>query len=152
MKQVLTTLIVLICTASLLGCTEMTRQDVGTLAGGVAGGLLGSTVGGGSGRMVAIAAGAVAGAYLGGAIGKDMDEHDRARMCGALEHNSVGQPAYWRNAHSGAAYQVVPTRNMTVSGNEYCREYRTIAVIGGKKREMYGTACRQPDGSWKTVS
>ena len=31
------------------------------------------------------------------------------------------------------------------------REYRTTADIGGKQEQMYGTACRQPDGSWKAV-
>lgn len=145
-------LVVLLCAVTFVGCADMSRQDVGTLAGGVAGGLLGSTVGGGSGKFVAIAAGTLAGAYLGGAIGRDMDRNDRMRMYRALERNNVGQPAYWRNANSGAAYEVVPVRNVTVDGNQYCREYRTVANIGGRKQEMYGTACRQPDGAWRAVS
>ncbi len=99
--------------------------------------------------MVAIAAGTLVGAYLGGAIGKSMDEQDRAKMNNALETNNVGQPAYWHNANSGTNYKVTPVKNVAVRGNKYCREYRTVADIGGKKQEMYGTACRQPDGSWK---
>jgi hypothetical protein len=31
----------------------------------------------------------------------------------------------------------------------YCREYSRTVTIGGKKQESYGTACMQPDGSWK---
>ena len=34
----------------------------------------------------------------------------------------------------------------------YCREYTTEAVVGGRTKQVYGTACRQPDGSWQLVS
>lgn len=153
MKNKLRAIIVLFgTTLMLVGCETMTNQDVGTVAGGVAGGLIGSTVGGGSGRMVAIAAGTLAGAYLGGSVGRSMDQNDRARMSRALDNNPVGEPAYWRNSSTGTTYQVVPTRNVTVQGNQYCREYRTIAHIAGQKQQVYGTACRQPDGSWKASS
>ena len=30
-----------------------------------------------------------------------------------------------------------------------CREYRTVATIDGRSERLYGTACRQPDGSWR---
>jgi len=152
MKKLISGFIVILCSVCLLGCQNMSNQDVGTISGGVAGGLLGSTVGQGGGQMLAIAAGTLVGAYLGGAIGKNMDENDRARVNNTLNDNSIGQPAYWKNAHSGSTYQVTPTKNVTVRGNRYCREYRTVADIAGKKQEMYGTACRQPDGSWKAVS
>lgn len=151
MKNIISTLLILLCSASLIGCSNMTKQDVGTVTGGVAGGLLGSTIGGGSGRLVAIAAGTLAGAYIGGSVGKSMDDTDRMKMNSALEGNNVGQPAYWRNGNTGATYKVTPTRNVKVNGNKYCREYRTTADIGGQKQQMYGTACRQPDGSWKAV-
>lgn len=152
MKRLFTALFVLIMSASLINCSNMTKQDVGTITGGVAGGLLGSTIGGGSGRYVAIAAGTLAGAYIGGAVGKSMDDTDKLKMNQALESNNIGQPAYWKNNRTGTNYQVVPTKNVTVDGNQYCREYRTIADIGGKKREVYGTACRQPDGSWQAAN
>ena len=148
--RLLTGLVVLL-SISLISCSSLTNQDVGTITGGVAGGLLGSTVGQGSGKMIAIAAGTLAGAYIGGAIGKNMDDNDRARMNQALETNSVNQPAYWHNTNTGANYKVVPTKNVSVDGNEYCREYQTIATINGKQQRMYGTACRQPDGSWQAV-
>ena len=130
----------------------MTKQDVGTLTGGVAGGLLGSQFGGGSGKLLAVGAGALAGAFIGGAIGKNMDETDKLKMNQALESNQVGQPAYWQNQKTGTNYTVVPTRNVTVDGNQYCREYRSTANVAGKNQQVYGTACRQPDGSWKVVN
>lgn len=152
MRSIFSAIIVLLCSMSLIACSNMSNQDAGTLTGAVAGGLLGSTVGKGSGQVLAIAAGTLAGAYIGSSIGKNMDRTDRLRMDKALENNAVGKPAYWRNEQTGASYRVVPVKNVSVDGNEYCREYRTTADIAGKKQQMYGTACRQPDGSWKAVS
>lgn len=152
MKKIVATLMVLITSLSLVGCADMTKQDVGTLTGGVAGGLLGSQFGGGSGKLLAVGAGALAGAFIGGAIGKNMDDVDKMKMNQALESNSVGQPAYWQNQKTGTNYTVVPTKNVSVHGNRYCREYRSVADVAGKQQQVYGTACRQPDGSWKVVS
>ena len=152
MNRIVTSLVILLCSLSLVGCDSMTKQDVGVVTGGVAGGLLGSTIGQGNGRILAIAAGTLAGAYIGGAIGKNMDDTDRLKMNQALESNNVGQPAYWHNNKTGNNYEVVPTRNVTVDGNPYCREYRSVANIAGKKQQVYGTACRQPDGTWQAVS
>jgi surface antigen len=151
MNRTIKGLLICICSMSLIACS-MNNQDVGVVTGGLAGGLLGSTVGQGSGRMLAIAAGTLAGAYIGGAVGKNMDDNDKRRMNSALENNNIGKPAYWHNANTGADYQMIPTKNVTVDGNDYCREYRTVANIGGKKQQMYGTACRQPDGSWQAVN
>jgi hypothetical protein len=33
-----------------------------------------------------------------------------------------------------------------------CREYQSSAVIDGRKQPTYGTACRQPDGSWRIIN
>jgi surface antigen len=152
MKKILTLLILSLTSISLIGCADMNNQDVGTVTGGVLGGLVGSRFGGGSGQLVAVGAGALLGAYLGGKIGQSMDSADRAKVNSALETNPNGQPAYWRNQSTGADYTVVPVQNVTVNGNRYCREYRTMANIAGKKQQVYGTACRQPDGTWQAVS
>ena len=152
MKKLYTASLVLLCSTTLVGCQSMSNQDVGVLTGGVAGGLLGSTIGSGNGKILAIAAGTIAGAIIGGSIGKNMDENDRTRMNRALDNNAVGQPTYWQNTNSGADYEVVPVKNVTYQGNQYCREYRTVAKIAGKRQQMYGTACRQPDGTWQAVS
>jgi surface antigen len=152
LKKFLTASIILATALSVAGCENMNNQDVGTLSGAALGGLIGSRFGGGSGQLVAIGAGALAGAYIGGAIGRNMDQQDRARMNYAFENNAVGQPAYWQNPQTGVSYDVVPVRNVDYQGNQYCREYRSTAIIAGKRQEVYGTACRQPDGSWRTVN
>ncbi len=151
MKKLTQFILVLTCCISLTACESMTNQDVGTITGGVAGGLLGSTVSQGGGQLVAIAAGSMVGAYMGGKIGHNMDVNDRRQVTKTLESNRVGQPAYWRNQKTGAQYKVVPVKNVKIQGNPYCREYKTTADIAGKQQQVYGTACRQPDGSWKVV-
>ena len=38
--------------------------------------------------------------------------------------------------------------------NEYgqqCREYQTTGRISGSRGQLYGTACLQPDGSWRVI-
>ena len=149
MKKILTAILIVITSMSLLSCADMTKQDVGTVSGGVIGGLVGSQFGKGGGQFLAIGAGTLVGAYLGGSIGKSMDETDRMKTNQTLDNNQVGQPAYWRNQKTGASYTVTPVKNVKVGSNRYCREYRTTAVIAGKQEQVYGTACRQPDGSWK---
>ena len=152
MKKIITALLVAVMSISFAGCADMSKQDMGTVSGGVIGGLVGSQFGKGGGQLLAVGAGALAGALIGGAIGKNMDETDRLKMTRAMESNSVGQPAYWQNQKTGASYTVVPTKNVTVDGNQYCREYRSTAIIAGKKQQVYGTACRQPDGTWQMTN
>jgi surface antigen len=46
---------------------------------------------------------------------------------------------------------VTPTKTFQEPDGTPCREYVTDAVIGGQREQVTGTACRQPDGSWKIV-
>lgn len=34
----------------------------------------------------------------------------------------------------------------------YCREYTSTVLVNGRPVESFGTACLQPDGSWRIVS
>lgn len=130
------------------------RQTTGTLLGAAAGGLLGSKVGGGSGRLAATAAGALAGAWLGSEIGRSMDDVDRMRARQAHDQAlDTGQLIRWDNPDSGNSGYVTPVRSGTnVQTGAFCREYQTTVTVGGQTEEAYGTACRQPDGSWKVTN
>jgi surface antigen len=141
---------VVLCVALLSSCTA-TNEDVGTIAGGVVGGVVGSQFGGGSGRVLAAGAGALIGAYLGGNIGRSMDKLDRLEMQRALETAPTGRAVQWRNPDNGNRYTVKPTRTYYYQ-KQHCREYTTKAIIGGKTQEVYGKACRQPDGAWRVVN
>lgn len=135
-------------TVLLAGCGPMNNEGVGTLTGGVVGGLLGSQFGGGSGKVAAAAGGALLGAFLGGQIGKSMDRQDRMEMQMALETSPTGTAKRWVNPNNGNQY-VVTTRRTYYTHQMPCREYVTQATIGGRTEKIYGTACRQGDGSWQ---
>ena len=132
------------------GCQEIRNEHVGMGVGGALGGLLGSQVGGGTGQLAATAAGALFGAYLGGNAGRSMDEVDRMRTHQVLEATPTGQPTSWRNPDTGHTYEVTPTRTYEETGRP-CREYTTEAWIEGRRETVRGTACREPDGSWRAV-
>jgi surface antigen len=130
-------------------CSNINKQDIGMMTGGVAGGLLGSQFGNGTGKLLAIGAGTLAGAFIGGAIGKNMDETDQLKAQQAFERTRTGEVSSWYNPDTGNNYTVKPTKTFKRNGKP-CREYIMLADIGGKKEKVYGKACRQADGSWKT--
>jgi surface antigen len=35
--------------------------------------------------------------------------------------------------------------------DQYCREFQRDIIIDGKPERAYGTACLQPDGTWKIM-
>jgi len=128
------------------------RETLGTVLGGAAGGVLGSKVGGGTGKTAAIIGGTILGAIVGGSIGRSMDQLDQSCVGQILEHAPNRKPVEWKNPDNGAVYQVIPTETYQDPQGRYCREYRTSATIAGAVQQAYGTACRQPDGSWQIVS
>ena len=144
--------------ASLLaGCTGepggLSKQAGGAVLGGIGGGLVGSRIGSGRGQTVGIIAGTILGALLGGEIGRQLDERDRLMMAQAtqssLERTSSGQASQWRNPDTGASGTITPRPAYQTSAGQHCREFQQTITVGGKTEQGYGTACRQPDGSWK---
>jgi len=127
------------------------KQGIGTLAGAVAGGLAGSQIGGGSGRLWATGAGVLVGALVGNNIGRSLDRADQMHVQNAsYSAFNTGQSTQWRNPDSGNYGYVNPGRSYQ-SNAGYCREYNQTVYIGGRAEQAYGTACRQPDGSWQIM-
>ena len=150
MKRNILSSIALATVLSATGCAtyQGQQEQTGMVIGGILGGVLGNQVGGGHGRTAAIIAGTLAGAAIGGAIGHNMDETDRMRAAQTLETVRTGVPSRWHNPDTGSDYTMVPTRTYETSSGP-CREYTIDAMIGGRIEKVYGTACRQPDGSWR---
>ena len=137
-------------TLILSGCaTDRVNEQAGMIIGGALGGLLGNQVGGGSGRTAAIIVGTLAGAAIGGRVGQSMDETDRMKTALSLENVRTGVNSSWRNPDTGNQYTVTPTRTFD-TGSGPCREYTVDAIVEGRSQKVYGTACRQSDGSWRT--
>lgn len=133
-----------------VGCAsdQSQKEQAGMVIGGVLGGLIGAQVGGGDGRTTAIILGTMAGAAVGGSVGRSMADTDRLKTAHALENVRTGVPSSWRNPDSGNEYVVVPTRTFD-AGAGPCRDYTIDAVVGGRAEKVFGTACRQNDGSWQ---
>jgi surface antigen len=127
------------------------NETSGTIIGGVLGGAVGSQVGGGRGRTVATILGTIIGANIGANVGRSMDGNDRMRTAQILESSRTGQSSGWVNPDTRNEYVVTPTRTYESAGAP-CREYTMRAVVGGQPDTVYGTACRQPDGSWRVVN
>jgi surface antigen len=132
-----------------------TKQTVGTLAGAGLGGLAGATLFNGDARIAGAAAGTLLGAFLGNEAGKSLDRADAAYAgraeVSALEYAPAGSATPWRNPDSGSYGTVTPVRTFETADG-YCREFQHKAKVGGRNEEVWGTACRSPDGSWQVTN
>jgi surface antigen len=129
-----------------------TGNLLGSAAGAALGGLVGSQFGKGGGNTVMTITGVLAGALAGGYVGRQMDPVDQACIGRALEATPTNQTVAWKNPDTNSSYWVTPTRTYQDRAGTPCREYVTDAVIDGRRQRLNGTACRQPDGSWKLQS
>ncbi len=158
MKKTVLTL-ALISTAMLGACNTFdgagNKQLIGTGGGAILGGLAGSTIGKGSGQLWATGAGVLLGGLLGSEIGSSLDRADQAYAQQANQRAytaPVGETIRWNNPDSGNYGTITPVRDGRTQSGGYCREYQQTIYVGGKQQSGYGTACQQPDGSWKVVS
>ena len=142
----------------LIGCESTngggrTKTIVGGLGGATAGGLLAAGLGA---SPAAIAGSVILGGLVGGFIGDRMDAADRRRAdeaaARAFETAPSGQSVAWNNPDSGNTGTITPTRTFQQANGQYCREYQQTVIIGGQEQESFGTACRQPDGSWRIMN
>lgn len=151
----------LIISVALLGACDTTQQagqkeTFGAITGAVLGGFLGSKVGKGDGQLWATGAGAILGAIAGSSVGRSLDESDRMMMDrtsqASLEHTQTGSTSTWRNPDTGHSGSVTPTKTYQTADGTYCREFEQYVTINGEEQKATGTACRQPDGSWRIVN
>lgn len=88
-------------------------------------------------------------------------------ILGAALLSSASQPAYAEpqpvyapapynqsyDYYNQAPVQAVPSSDVyQAQSGQYCREYQSQANIAGRMQYGYGTACQQPDGSWRVVN
>jgi len=125
---------------------------IGSLGGAALGGIVGNQFGGGGGKGLLTAVGVVGGALAGGYVGRQMDPADHACVGRTLESTPTGQTVAWHDPKKDSRYWVTPTGNFRGSNGEACRSFTTQAVIDGQTQQVAGTACRQADGSWRTIN
>ena len=135
------------------GVEQNKALTIGSLGGAAGGGLLAAAL---HANPAGIAAGVILGGLTGGLIGHLVDNKDKEIAAQttqrALESAPTGTPLPWQNPSNGHTGTVEPLRTYQNTAGSYCREYTDTVTIDGRKQQSYGTACRQPDGSWKNVS
>jgi len=151
-------IVVLAIVALLLSGCAQTGQTVrnnpkttmGGMLGAASGGLIAAAAGGGAAGIVG---GVLLGGLVGGAIGNHLDQRDKELAMQAanqaFENGRSGERSAWQNPDTGNSGSVTPTRTYQAASGGYCREYQQEIIVGGEPQKSYGTACRQPDGSWK---
>lgn len=158
-------LIAIACSAALLaGCANAgngpgefgaNKTTAGGLLGAVGGAVAGAQFGKGKGQLAATAAGTLLGALIGSEIGSSLDRADQQyaqRAQVQAQAAPIGQSIVWSNPETGHSGTVTPIREGRIpSTGEYCREFQQTVQVGGRSQQAYGTACRQPDGSWRVV-
>jgi len=143
----------LLLAVALTGCAEAgPKTAIGAVGGATAGGLIGAAAGGGA---TGIIGGVLLGGLLGGAVGNALDQRDRELAAqsyqNSLETARTGTTSTWQNPDSGHSGSITPTRTYENASGQYCREFQQTVTVGGETQQAYGTACRQPDGTWKIV-
>ncbi len=134
--------------------------------------LFGGLIGGGLGAGVGYAAGKSRGATIGGILGlglgaliaaaADNDRHHPRQIAYAPPPPVYAPPAYEPPYQQGAyhqPYQPAPVYGQqpdpyggTRYSQNYCRQYNGSVSVNGNTYPSYGTACLQPDGTWRMVN
>lgn len=159
-------------------CATRGDQVASTIVGAVIGGVIGGQFGnGGDDRAL----GAVAGALIGGAAGASAARSDcydgsanyepsygdtygpyyadndgaypdeRAYYDDAFETAAPYEQVAWNDPDSGDHGTVRPAEWYRDEQGNDCREFEQTIYIDGRAQTATGTACREPDGSWRIV-
>jgi surface antigen len=96
----------------------------------------------------------LAGGLSSGAIGSGLTSSDRRNAAEAefraLEYGRTGTIVPWQDKRSGHRGEVVPGTGYKINNSD-CRDYTHTIYDDGQPKSGRGTACRQPDGTWKAV-
>jgi len=145
----------LLVTSAVPACAD-TGSFLGTGLGAIAGGVVGSQIGRGGGQAVATGVGVVTGAVIGNEVGQSIDNANRSTypMSPSYSYDPGAAPfsvGYMPYAPNYVAPPAAPPIYVDQSAGTYCRPFSQEIIIDGQRQESYGTACLQPDGSWRVT-
>ena len=83
------------------------------------------------------------GLLVGGLVGYAISNSQHAQVYDNNRYPPVSAPP--QEPYSASSYRNEYRNNTCLQE----REYQTTVIVGGKEVEAYGTACLQPDGSWR---
>lgn len=154
-KPILSAVLAASVLTACIGGMDSNNQTFGAIGGAVAGSLVGSQFGGGSGRLWATGIGTALGALGGGMVGARLDEADQLVAGQAaqqsFEYAPMGQAMAWQNPNTGNHGTITPTHT-TQQGAMVCRQFTQTIYVEGQSQSSVGTACRNPDGTWRIAN
>src|SRR5262249_32148801 len=74
-----------------------------------------------------------------------MGAHEQAMVEAAAA--PIDEPIAWDD--EGASGSVTTIRDGHTADGRACREFQQKVTVGGKSEDAFGTACQEPDGTWK---
>jgi len=156
MKKHFRAIVVAILLAAFFASPALAGEDqfFGTLTGATIGGIVGNQFGKGSGRDAATVAGILAGGWAGNDIGYAMDNRSSSQASAGGGYRAPAGPITYRSSYEpnyvGPDDSPSPETIYDNAGST-CREYSQQVRVNGRIQESYGTACLQPDGTWRAV-
>lgn len=130
-------------------------KGAGSLLGAFTAGAAGAQKAKGPDRATAKASGSVVGGIGGNEIGQEMSTRERGVAANAeyraLEYGRSGAPVAWDYPAMSHRGSIVPGRPFK-KGEQYCRTYTHTISRGGSPEAVKGIACRETNGTWRTVS
>ena len=134
----------------------LTNADMGTVIGAVAGGAAGARFGAGEGKIGMAIAGTMLGAWAGREITARLTQQDiyaaEQSTQQVLDTYPDRQTGQWSNPNTGVYGTVTPVQTYRTAQGQDCRQYQQSVWIDGRNETANGTACRQPDGSWRIIN
>lgn len=131
------------------------KQNTGTVLGAVGGAAAGAAIGGKDNWWWAAGLGALAGGVVGNQVGAYLDRQDQQTSYQtanrALSTVPDGQKATWSNPQNQTSGYTKPIETTKTASGQTCREFQTGVTAQGQTTAGTGTACRQPDGTWKII-
>jgi surface antigen len=143
-------LVLVLLALPFLGACELYLATKPEITGGVLCNVLGHQVVDDSGRAAATSEGVRLGTFLGRRIGREVYLIDELKTAEALERSCDGHATTWRNADTGQRYSVTPMQTYWGQSGR-CRDFTTVTEDQGREQVVDGTACRQPDGTWRAA-
>jgi surface antigen len=131
---------------------------VGAVGGAAVSGLACSNLGGGNGKVAIVAVCSALGALAGLGLGKTYSNQATAGY--QVQQQQFQYPQNYQRSYQSQMPTQYNGREGTVEMSQkyyspeqgsYCREWKHMGTIAGRRQQMYGTACQQPDGTWRIV-
>jgi surface antigen len=120
----------------------------------VTGSLAGNEVAKTKSRSVPVSSRSVIGGIGGSKIGFELGAEERLTAANteyrALEYGQSGAPVEWNDKSTSHHGSIVPGKAYQ-QGSRFCRAYTHTVYVKGDPQTAKGTACRDPDGTWRNV-